>query len=364
MVVYLKLSDFCNIGCSHCYLPVRNRENKMVMNITILHKAIADLKMMCMKGGFKHLVIVLHGGEPMLVDHKIVVEYIKIIKKAFGSGSIKVEFSIQTSLIPLNKAWINVIKEYFGSNVCVSVDFSARTISGSVERYMSALKKRIALCKSEGIFISANVVVCKDTLGRASEIVDWFIEHEILDVDFSRYNSYGKNDLNQPTNREHSLFLSDLMDDSISRFLKGGVVPLIQTINCAVMVAIKGVGGGTWGAGCLSGSYVINPDGTTNSCPDRISYEQSFTDGGVPFTQSIYRAKTIIEGAQRSSSRVCSGCEYVSVCKGGCPIEHNDPLKNGDCAGFRALLDYTRKLYDEDGGARLCMDMVIDYECR
>ncbi|MGR5365681.1 radical SAM protein [Photobacterium damselae] len=359
IVAYIKISDFCNIGCSHCYLPQGVRNNKTVMSVAVLSNTIVDLKRLCAARGAKKLNVIWHGGEPLLLDPSLVVDYMEIIKGAFATSDTEVSFSIQTSLIPLNNIWIDVIKNYFNSSVSTSVDFSSRTINGSPEKYMSVLDKRLETCKKNEIDVAANVVVSKSELGMASRLIQWFVDRDIMTVEFSRFNAYSEVYREQPTNREHSIFLSDVIDAMVDRVKRGLDCPQIPSIDNAVLVALKGESSGVWGGRCLTGNYVVNPDGKTHNCPDRISFDSSLSEKSA-FSESLAAAKIAVEYSERSQSAMCSECEYRSACRGGCPIEKNNILENGDCSGFKTLLNYIKRLYENDDVARMCMDMVIN----
>lgn len=50
ITVYLKPTNFCNVGCAHCYLPESVRANKDKMSDETLHKVMQFLKEMKEKG--------------------------------------------------------------------------------------------------------------------------------------------------------------------------------------------------------------------------------------------------------------------------------------------------------------------------
>lgn len=63
-VVYLKLTNRCNLRCEHCY----NSQGVLCdMNQSTLDKSIEFIRNKCDKlAQSDDLVVVFHGGEPML----------------------------------------------------------------------------------------------------------------------------------------------------------------------------------------------------------------------------------------------------------------------------------------------------------
>ena len=361
MVFYIKLSEFCNIGCDHCFLPRNVREDKTVMSKEVLNRSLTELASICEHEGYKEVCVVWHGGEPLLNNISFFEEQVVYVQAFFSKLGIDVFNSLQTSLIPLNIDWIGVIKNHFEGNIGVSVDFATRKINGDSEKYLRVMDKRLRLCKDEGLSVSSNTVITRRDLNAHKDMLQWFIERGIWWFDFSRYNDFCNNSLLKPTNREYSIFLSDVLDLLIEMDAGGLKTPYIDTLVAAINVSISKQSAGTWGGGCIKTSYVVTPKGVTNFCPDRISHEDSYSSERE-FSKSKFLMRAYGDYIYRSSDLVCRGCEYLSACKTGCPIESNSVIENGDCSGYKALLDYINKLYKSSDVAKSYIDKVISFE--
>ena len=83
ITVYLKPTNFCNVGCAHCYLPETVRANKEKMNDETLHKVMQFLKEMKEKGKHDQIFFLWHGGEPLILSPDYFWNAGKIIDQYF-----------------------------------------------------------------------------------------------------------------------------------------------------------------------------------------------------------------------------------------------------------------------------------------
>lgn len=350
ILVYLKPTNFCNVGCSHCYLPEDVRANKDIMDESTFLNSIEFINNMAKRQGAEIVIICWHGGEPLSLSPDYYNKMHELLKKHMEVDFVE---SMQTSMIPFTERWVSVFKENFGGMVGASIDFSSRKIKGSNEEYRNLFLKKVNIARENGIFISPNMVVSKNEIGKASWLLDWYKENDFKTFRLERYNKFGIDVSDWPTNMEHSQFLIELFDESMERLDKNGFVVTNNVLDAAFKGILFDQPGDRWGGTCQSDFLVIDPDGKTNNCPDKISFEKDYSNinsGFNEFAKSPSRVKWIKHQHISHKKDHCMVCENRSWCKSGCPITPNGPSEGQEeCAGYKTFLTHVRKYIEKNG---------------
>lgn len=346
ITVYLKPTNFCNVGCAHCYLPESVRANKEKMSEETLHKVMSFLKEMMNKGGHKEVFLIWHGGEPLILSPKYFDMAGKVIDQYFDKNSL-IE-AVQTSLIPYRKEHAEIVNKRWRGEIGSSMDFNSRLIKGSAQEYQKLWLSKVDLARNDDILIIPGITPNKEDCLQAEFILNWFAKHDFWLWNIDRYSNVSGNLPDFSTNREHAQFLIDLFQSSIKYYDKHGHIPLVKTISAAIGGILFDMPGDRWGGTCQSDFVVINPNGSLNNCPDKDSFESSYGnlfEGFNSFQQSPLRKKWI--RIQQAGHRIdeCYECENASWCKSGCPITGNACSINGlkdECSGFKSFISYVR----------------------
>ena len=151
ITAYIKPTNYCNVGCEHCYLPEDVRANKEKMDDLTLHRVMLFLKEMKEKRRKNGLFLLWHGGEPLTLPVRYFENAGTIIDEYFKSDEL-VE-AIQTSMIPYTREYAPLVKSRWRGELGSSVDFNARLIKGSVEDYQKLWMKKVDLAREDDIFI-------------------------------------------------------------------------------------------------------------------------------------------------------------------------------------------------------------------
>lgn len=353
VLAYVKPTNRCNVGCSHCYLSEEVRATKDLMSNDTLAHVGRFLTEMASRENKGRVHVLWHGGEPMNLKPAWYREAGVVLDRTLGQHVQ----SMQTSLIPFNSDWIDLVHERFDSHLGSSVDFSGlRTIKGSGEKYMALWLRKADEARSADIQITPGLVPTKNDLGKAEMITDWMESQGLPAFNIDRYNQFGEKQADCPSNLEHARFLTELFDVVMSRV--GGRAPQVNVIEAVLGGVLHGQPGDRWGGHCQSDFVVVEPDGSLNSCPDRSSWEGSFSkvqDGHMGFSSSPMRRSWIRLQAFGHRNDHCSTCEYASWCKSGCPITHNDPNTEGDCSGYKTFLNHVKAFVATPGGLAKAM---------
>lgn len=343
VVAYVKPTNYCNVGCEHCYLPESVRANGLRMAPDVLVATARMIRDMAAKQRAGGVMWIWHGGEPLVVSPEWYADASRVLDVELGD---RIE-SIQTSLIPYRHEFAPYIHERCNSFVGSSIDFSQRKIKGSVEAYHDLWMRKVEMARADGIRIVPGMVPTKDDVTNASAIVGWLLDRGFDEFNVERYNSFGIfNATGRPSNREHSEFLIGLFDEVVVRRMGNGLpVPRVRTLLSAIRGVLFDQPGDRWGGKCMSSFVVVEPDGSTNNCPDKANVEKSFStvqDGVDAFFAAPRRREWIRVQSSGNPNDYCHSCENVAWCKGCCPISPNKPDTEGDCSGFSRFLSRVR----------------------
>lgn len=358
ITAYVKPTNRCNVGCSHCYLPESVRADKARMDDRVLVGTASFIKEMMARSRHDGAHILWHGGEPLTLPPEWFYRAGALLDEELPGHTQ----SMQTSLIPLRREHLSLIQDRLGSFIGSSVDFSQRKIKGSVEAYHSLWMRKVELARAAGIRVVAGVVPTRNELGREDDIVEWFVAREFDAFNIDRYNAYGTHFPDRPSNLEHSYFLMGLFDALMEEMERKGRAPLVGAIRAAITGVLYGVGGDRWGGTCQSDFIVVEPDGSLNTCPDKAPFEASFgnvSDGYEEFAKSRFRRKWIRHQNLEHKRSHCFGCENQHFCQSGCPITPNG-IEDGEdeCSGYRTMLSHVRRLSNCETGRSVMVAYV------
>lgn len=342
ITAYVKPTNRCNVGCTHCYLPESVRADRNRMSDETLAATARFLGDMQTRGRHDGAHVLWHGGEPLVLRADWYFKAGELLDRVLPGHTE----SMQTSLIPLRSDHLELIKTRFGSFVGSSMDFSQRQINGSVEAYHRLWMKKVDMARAEGITVVAGVVPTRRELGQEAAMVKWFVDRDFDAFNIDRYNAYGTYFDDRPSNLQHSYFLMGLFDALMQEMETTGSSPMNGAIRASLTGVIYGIGGDRWGGSCMNDFIVVEPDGALNNCPDKSSFEESFGNvnaGFDEFAKSRFRKKWVRHQNLTHKEDHCHGCENQHFCQSGCPITPNGAAHGEDeCSGYRTFLHHVR----------------------
>lgn len=350
LTVYLKPTNFCNVGCDHCFLSEEMRAQRFQMTDETLIQALAVAKAFKGKSADRRAYLVWHGGEPLSLPVDYFWHAGEVIDRHFGDA---VE-GFQSSLIPFKPEFIELFKARHHSAVGSSLDFSQRKFNGSNDLYRSKWMERVDLLRAEDIAVMPIMVPTKAEVGRESQIVDWLVDHGFDYLHMERYLTYGlpeKHTLDAPTNREHQAFAINLFDTVMRRMDETGEAVGVNLLMAVIGGVTAGRPGDKYSGQCAANYLVVEPNGDVHTCPNRAEIEPACAnvhDGADAVFKSEGRRKWIrIQNLEHKSAR-CSTCEYYAWCKSACPMANNpaDPAED-ECAGYKGLIDHVRAFVED-----------------
>jgi radical SAM protein with 4Fe4S-binding SPASM domain len=347
IVAYLKPTNYCNVGCDHCYLTEAVRADRFRMSHDVVSQSAVMLRQMADSRPDGSIRVVWHGGEPLTVS----VDWYELATSILDKHLPSYSQSIQTSLIPYDGSFAEYIHAHCSGAIGSSVDFSTRTLRGSNDRYLDLWLSKVEHARRDGILVIPGFVPSRHEIGRGEFLLSFFADAGFRDVSLERYNAFGVPHQLRPSNREHSAFLTELLDATVTRLRRGLATPFINVLVASIRGVVYQAPGDRWGGSCQSDFVVVEPNGNLNNCPDKSSHEAAYShiDSGLPGLQSsMARRRWIRLQTAEHRNPHCMECNYHHWCGGGCPITPQLG-ENGEteCSGYRRYLDEV---------ARFCAD--------
>lgn len=112
VVLVLKLTDQCNINCTYCYFYAGTastlRANKQRDIANKLRAFVETANNSHVLREANTILLVLHGGEPLLVPPQIIGEFLRSLKESFANIFV----SLQTNGTLINEEWIALFIEH------------------------------------------------------------------------------------------------------------------------------------------------------------------------------------------------------------------------------------------------------------
>lgn len=325
-ILYLILTDFCNIACRYCYfegtIPKEHKFSKMDESTA---RRGVDLFASIMPRSFEHGLeepqIIFYGGEPFH-NWKVMrstVEYIGYLmeKKKLPSNT---SVTINTNGILITEEITEFLRQFPFLTLAVSVDGPKaihdiqrvdRRGSGTFERVQRSIK----LLRQKGINIGISCTLTDSNIDHAEEILKWL--KDAFGVSSVGFNILMGAPVKELTDRQSyaektatkliSCFLvarnEGIYEDRIMRKVNSFVEGKIHFYDCG---------------GCGQ-QIVISPDGRIGVCQAYCNTEKYFaplTDNFDLETHPFWQ-----EWKSRSPLNMpqCIDCVALGNCGGGCP---------------------------------------------
>lgn len=322
-VIYIKLTNACNLKCKHCYNEIM--QNHSFMSDKVLNQTIQYIKT------FKNTEIDLHihGGEPFLFDLDKIEYLISELKE------YTFKWTVTTNLIyEITDKHLNIFKKMlpYDNNplILTSWDYKIRFKDNQQSLWENNVKYLI----EKGIQVQP--IVCLTNLLienlKPEDIFSYFKRFNIKRFNFERITNTGNALINnlRPTNEDLQNWL--LSAYKIYEKQNDIEIPLFTGLE----YSLKGIFLGCRNRQCTNNVITINPNGTIASCPNTADY--TFND---IFTNNLQVSKKdYITNKENSKDLRCLICEFYKYCNGDCFQLEFD---NTNCPGLKKLYEYLLK---------------------
>jgi len=320
--VYLKPTEYCNLKCSHCYVPEEKRRNEKKMSIEEVNFILTQIK-----NYFKNekVLIQFHGGEPLLMG----VDY---YKKIYDKWNGKFYFGVQTNLTLYNSSWDELIENMFKGSLGTSFDFTRQFSNGGFAAFLKVWEEKYFQVRSKYFVSMGCILHKKNFLKGVFYWVNFIKKYAPHKISFISY-------VDIPHRADLVIDYTDYINFLISFIdswgMQGEDIFCIKQINN--FKNIQNIRSGCFGGFCSLSHIVINPDGTVGACP-------ALSPNGYIFG-NIYKmpigdileskARQMFIFKQLTLEEECIDCEYHAICNSGCfALRQINLMQRTNCKDF------------------------------
>ena len=331
--VILLPTNKCNVACEYCFEDKTDDFMSLEQLAVVIDKLLDHME----RKAISALTLYWQGGEIMLVPPHWFTRADELITKAASARGKHVQHCLQSNMIGYSHKWDQTIADMFGNSVGTSMDFPNlyRKAKGRTpEEYTALWARNVRAACEAGISVGVIAIPNKETLRLGAEKFYSYFVDELQITDFQINTSFSGGAANAAKKESIldldglSQFFVDLskiwvergyeqgvklgpLDELLKQFLGDAAsLPCIWQQNCADEFVSIDARGYVAQCDCWVTSY---PDYWFGNIFDNISFTELLQ-------KSPARRKFQARPEELMQHETCAGCDYLSVCHGGCPV--------------------------------------------
>ncbi|MBU0530933.1 radical SAM protein [Patescibacteria group bacterium] len=330
-IMYLILTDRCNLGCDYCFIVNKfDEEHSCADMSTATANAALQTFARAAKQKPEHFdeekTIILYGGEPTMnkATLRFILEKIAEMKQTDELPE-KTVVSLNTNGTLFTPELAKLLKEHRVA-VAISVDGdqwahdSARHHKNGQPTYQEVLKG-IQVCRDNGLEVGLSCTLNQASIDRFDETLDMIINKlKIMSLGFNIVLSGPK----YPLGVDYDLTASQKIIKAFQRFRQLGIVEdrIMRKIDSFVKGEVYAFDCGATGGGQL----VVAPDGRIGICHGYLGTGKYFSGHVNDASYDPLQDPGIQEWSRRSplNMTACHNCSALGICGGGCPMYADD----------------------------------------
>lgn len=165
---YFEVTNKCNLTCGYCY-AIQRRSSALFFSIELFQDIV---NMIARHAVSKHIDVIFHGGEPLLLGYDFYKNCIEYAKLTMNQAGKEVSFGIQTNLTLMTKDFLWLFEKYSVS-ISSSID-GPEDIHNSARQRWKDTMFWLREIKLKGMAISPIVVCSKHNNKRIKDIFTLF----------------------------------------------------------------------------------------------------------------------------------------------------------------------------------------------
>lgn len=326
-ILYLLLSDACNIRCRYCYFlaPMPHGYRHSLMKDEIAIKAL-DLFARCVKKsiakGHPEQHIVIYGGEPTLNKGVLLeaLRYVDVLKeKELLPKTVSV--TVNTNGILLDEEILSQCKET-GAVVAISID-GPKEIHDQMRVYASGrgtfdeVIRSYRLAQQNGVKTSICVTIDRHNISRMKETVRWLADE--LGAKGMGFNILIENTAEQTTDKRDR-YAEIVAQELIESFKVARTVGIYEDRMMRRVKNFLDKEPALSDCGGCGLQIVVSPDGKIGVCQAFCGGKEFFVTEPLetfepeshPFWKQWRRRSPF-------ANETCKSCIALGNCGGGCP---------------------------------------------
>jgi len=323
VTVIVQTTSDCNLNCGYCYVRAsrltyhRNVNKVFLRNIErVIHNCVF---------GYDRVKFDWHGGEPLLRGIDFYKDIVKTQKKLIKSYGVEFRNTIQTNGTLLTNDYL---KFFADNNFTVGVSFDglpevtrqtrfSRTEINSRD-FIYDISERI---KSAGLPLSMLCVVSKHNVAMGEEIFKFFLSLGVSSYSLLPLMELPRADCpKMPSNEELFELYKTTFELWLSPF---NTFKNIEPITTIVQSLVSGRTPDlcSFSSSCLKRMATITPEGSVVQCGSLIADDlilgNIYEDPLIKILSSR-KSRDLQKIRAGVVKKYCIGCEFVSICRGGC----------------------------------------------
>lgn len=349
--VYIKLTNNCQLRCRHCYnAECKDSEAVMSEDTLILVRNFIIHQLIPSTADDEIIMIVFHGGEPMLHEMSELLNFIysiKYVKFAVPSNfpSDRIRITATTNLVYKISPYILNVLGLFdpdeGSNkpmLSTSWDYKIRFAN---ERQELQFESNFRYLVNNHFDVRPIVTVTRPLIENMtpSQVLEYFSDLGATAMNFERLTTTGRAAEHErelrPTNKDMSDWLYEAYIANRDKYHL--TIPLFSSLEDSVK---NGRLTGCRARQCSKDVITINPDGSVSACPNiankvymNLEYSKLGTNLEEVRGPSLMFQAICNKEALRDNN--CYTCEYFKYCNGDCFQLESDET---GCPGLKKVI--------------------------
>jgi uncharacterized protein len=344
MLLIIQGTPFCNIDCTYCYLPDRDRRDRL--SIDTLHRLVGRLvefveetpvnwRERILKATPREpasIAVVWHAGEPLVLPVRFYEDAFAAFAPLKHHG-VEISHGFQTNGTLITDQWIDFFRR---TNVSIGVSIDGprdlhdrhrryRNGSGSFERCFAGIQ-RLQIAQ---IPFHVIAVLTEPALYEPDRMFAFFLEAELYDIGFNIEEIEGRNDRSSLANSNAAALYRGFLRRFLYLNAQAGFPIRLREAEQMTALVLKGeLPSNTQ----TEAGHILSVDVTGNVStfsPELLGLKSDqfadFIIGNV-FTASLTEmltgpiATSLATEISLGVARCQASCDFFAFCKGGSPV--------------------------------------------
>jgi len=349
MQFIIKVTSACNLSCTYCSEGSRKLVN---LDIEIYKRFIDEIPKLLMYVGHKNVDIIWHGGEPLVIGKKWIMEAIEYTNIILSDYTLT--YSIQTNATLIDNDWVRIFKEH-NFSIGISLDgykelHDQYRISQDGEGTYDSIINNIELLKRQELHPSL-LMVLNSTAINLDKLWNT-LEKLKLNLKIQPVVPIGKatNQITLARNIYDSYVTT--LKFIFMKLLTSDMSITVQPISSIFtkLLTNKSTGECSYNGTCTQNIVTLYPNGDVGFCGRMTNENKDYIYGSILNQDmiSLYDSEVSKRIRARQAflqENYCKNCAFWEYCHGGCTV---DALSsNGDinskyyyCESYKELLYY------------------------
>ncbi len=358
--IVVKVVSRCNLKCSYCYMyehPDQTwREQPVLMSAKTMQLLAVRLSSYVHERKLKQIIVVFHGGEPLLLGATKLREFFTILSSSFQDIEADVKFGLQTNATLVDDDIVQVFQD-FNIRAGVSIDGPQEWNDlmrvdakgrGSFSQIIAGVEK-LRNPKSGGSVFGGFLTVANPEID-PYELLTFFEKLNATSIDFLLPDfNFDTFPYNKYTPGTFGKWLSAFFD-----YWLASETSMEVRIFKTIMKLLMGGQRGFDSMGALSnGVIIVETDGTYHGLDVlKTAYHGATKTGMSLDSHSFHALESLplvkaLSTKRFSASQKCLDCRLFDICGGGY-LPHRYSSENGFnresiyCEDLMILIDHIR----------------------